>query len=179
MTKTKRMANRMRLVLLSVAATGLLVVTGAGQAAAQQTCVNDDDCPNPACGGDVCTWGSSGMFCEPAGSKPAGEDGWCTTDADCKCAGMGAKCAGVFCTFTKPLTSGTGGASGTGSGGASGTGTGGASGTGTGGASANPPKDDGGGCSVAGDASSGSFGGAAGVALLGALLAIRLRRRRA
>jgi hypothetical protein len=75
-----------------------------------QGCYNDDDCPNPACGGLVCNWNKlsqspSGMkifYCNNAGSAPKGVEGWCTTNADCKCAGLGATCVNTHCTFTRP-----------------------------------------------------------------------------
>jgi hypothetical protein len=40
--------------------------------------------------------------CNPAGTSPKSMDGWCTSDANCKCLGLGAKCVGVYCSFTKP-----------------------------------------------------------------------------
>lgn len=74
-------------------------------------CYNDDDCPGAACGGDVCNWnkihpspipeGDRFYVCNPAGSSPQGMDGWCTTDADCKCRGLGAVCRVPYCTFTR------------------------------------------------------------------------------
>ncbi|HVY32075.1 MAG TPA: hypothetical protein VHB79_36315 [Polyangiaceae bacterium] len=72
-------------------------------------CFNDSDCPNPSCGGLVCNWtkmspnpsGNKIFYCSPAGTGPQGMDGWCTTDADCKCASAGAKCVAPYCTFTR------------------------------------------------------------------------------
>ena len=72
-------------------------------------CYNDTDCPDPACGGQVCNWtkqaqhpdGTKLFYCNAAGTQPDGKDGWCTTDADCKCRGLGAHCAAPYCTFTR------------------------------------------------------------------------------
>ncbi|MEO5767071.1 MAG: MYXO-CTERM sorting domain-containing protein [Polyangia bacterium] len=158
-------------------------VLGAGLFAARTAsaaCTNDIDCPNAACGGDICDWSVNDPAheCKPAGMHPKGEDGWCTTDADCKCMGAGAKCVSVFCTFVLPSQApgapATGGASGS-TGGASGTG--GAS-AGTGGASTGPKpaSGDSGGCSVGGAASSTGLGAMVGLA---ALLISRRRRGRA
>ena len=69
------------------------------------TCTNDVDCPEPACGGQVCQWGAA-HTCVPAGTDAVGTDGWCTVDSDCKCFSLGAKCSGVHCTFTKPPADG-------------------------------------------------------------------------
>ena len=85
-----------------------------------EACYVDRDCPGTACGDSVCNWnksapvpnGSKLFYCNPAGTDPVGLDGWCTTDADCKCMGQGAKCAAPYCTFTK-APAGSGGASGT------------------------------------------------------------------
>jgi hypothetical protein len=79
--------------------------TPAGDA---EPCFNDSDCPVNSCGGQVCNWNKSherptadkAFVCNPAGTDPQGQDGWCTTDADCKCRAQGAKCVGVYCTFT-------------------------------------------------------------------------------
>src|SRR3954465_711025 len=77
-----------------------------------EACFNDIDCPGTACGDAVCNWkkpattpmGSKTFACNPAGSQtPVGADGWCTTTADCKCAGQGAVCKAPYCTFTKPM----------------------------------------------------------------------------
>jgi hypothetical protein len=87
-----------------------------------EACYNDIDCPGTACGDAVCNWSKTAttpvspkvFACNPAGSQPMGKDGWCTTNADCKCAGQGATCVAPYCTFTKPPAgaggSGTGGA---------------------------------------------------------------------
>jgi hypothetical protein len=74
-------------------------------------CYNDDDCPGSACGGEVCNWtktattpiGMKSFYCNAAGTQPDGKDGWCTTDADCKCVSQGAKCIAPYCTFTRIL----------------------------------------------------------------------------
>jgi MYXO-CTERM domain-containing protein len=157
-------------------------------------CVNDIDCPEPACGGQICDWLHDGLTCQPAGRYPKGQDGWCMQDSDCKCNGVGAKCimqtnGTYFCTFVLPSqapgastggASGTGGAS-TGTGGAS-TGTGGAS-TGTGGASTGsdagtkPSASSGsGGCSLGGTPAT---SGVAALVVLAGLMAFRRRQRRA
>ena len=73
-------------------------------------CFNDTDCPIAGCGGQVCNWnkthprpvGDKAFVCEQAGLQPPGFDGWCTTDENCKCRGLGASCVGVYCSFTKP-----------------------------------------------------------------------------
>jgi MYXO-CTERM domain-containing protein len=162
---------------------GLACLLAAGTAAAQSnptSCTNDIDCvATPSCGGDICDWATQlgQMKCHPAGAYPAGQDGWCTHDSDCKCKDLGATCVGVYCSFTRPCdapgaggcTTGTGG-SGTGTGGSSSTGTGGSSGTaGTSGGSSG-----GGGCSVA---PTGATEASILLAALG-LLALPRRRRR-
>ena len=141
------LSNRTKWMLL----TAITCLFAAGTASAQSnpaTCVNDIDCiATPQCGGDICDWSNiaAGMHCKPAGSQPKGQDGWCTTDADCKCKDMGATCVAAFCTFTRPCDApsaggcAAGGSTGTGgSGGSSATGTAGTSGGGGGG----------GGCSI-------------------------------
>lgn len=74
-------------------------------------CFNDTDCGGAQCGGDVCNWNiplanpldpNKPYTCNPAGTAPKGMDGWCTSDENCKCRELGAKCAGVYCTFTQP-----------------------------------------------------------------------------
>lgn len=85
--------------LLSCAVLGVALAFFTKDAAA---CTNDVDCPDPSCGGQVCKWSSSGHNCVAAGTDPAGTDGWCTVDSDCKCFGLGARCAAPHCTFTKP-----------------------------------------------------------------------------
>jgi hypothetical protein len=120
---------------IAAIALGALLTTEPARAA---SCLNDVDCPTPACGGQVCDY-NMGMTCQPAGVAPKGSDGWCTTDSDCKCMGLGATCVYPYCTFTTPGQApgggtGAGGAS-AGTGGAS-AGTGGATSAGTGGATA-------------------------------------------
>jgi hypothetical protein len=162
-------------VLAGVA--GLLI---AGRAYAAPTpCSVDIDCPNAACGGEVCVHSSGLSMCVPANTSGASgtNDGWCASsggaevNSNCKCASMGATCAGFFCTFTIPPGGGTGGGGG-GSTGTGGTGTGtGGSGTGTAGTGGGGD----GGCSIAGAPTFGGAGAGAGLALLAAAL----RRRRA
>lgn len=73
-------------------------------------CFKDTDCPGAACGGEVCNWnkthpvpvGDRVFVCNPAGTSPQGRDGWCVTDADCKCRGLGAVCVAPYCSFTRP-----------------------------------------------------------------------------
>jgi hypothetical protein len=132
-------------------------------AANPATCVNDIDCvATPECGGDVCDYSAAGMTCKAAGSKAKGSDGWCTVDTDCKCKAQGAKCNGLYCTFTKASD-------------APATGTGGAGGSTTADGGTKPASSDSGGCSLAGSA---PIGSAAGIGLALALLARGARRRR-
>lgn len=71
-------------------------------------CYKDTDCPGAACGGEVCNWnklhpmpeGERLFMCNPAGTSPQGQDGWCVSDADCKCRGLGAVCVAPYCSFT-------------------------------------------------------------------------------
>ncbi len=157
---------------------GLLV---AGRAQAAPTpCKVDLDCPNAACGGEVCVYSSGLSMCVPANTSGQSgvNDGWCASadggaevDSNCKCASMGAKCAGFFCTYTIPQSGGTGGTTGTGG---TGTGTGG-SGTGTAGTGGGGGGD--GGCSIVGAPS--LAGAGAGLALLAAVLLRRCVRHRA
>jgi hypothetical protein len=173
------LSNRTKWMLL----TGFACLFAAGTAAAQTnpgTCTNDIDCvATPACGGDICDWSnlSTGMKCRPAGVGQKGNDGWCTTTADCKCKDMGATCVQAYCTFTRPCDApGAAGCGSTGTGGSSGTG--GSTGTGgsgtTGSAGTSGGGGGGGGCSIAATAP------AAGSALLVGLglLAFARRRRR-
>src|SRR5262245_13625977 len=144
----------------------IALVIGLAARRAEAQCATDTDCPNAACGGEVCTKSSGLSSCNPANTQGGpGADGWCADangvadDSKCKCRDMGAHCDGFYCTFTVPPT-GTGGS----------TGTGGAGG-GTGGTTAGG----GGGCSIAGAP---ALGGAAGIYLvLAALLRSRVRRR--
>lgn len=168
-------ATKVRWSVLAVLV-GFLV---AGNAHAQTTCNTDKDCPGTACGGQVCLHNSGSFTCVDAntqGTSGSG-DGWCAdssgnaVDSNCKCAAQGATCLGLFCTFTVPGTGGATGAGGT-------TGTGGATGgtTGSGGATGSAGTSGGGGggggCSVAGVPSFGS-------AVVAALFAVALMRRRA
>jgi hypothetical protein len=173
----------------------VLVATGSARAAT--SCSNDIDCPNSACGGDVCDFYTDPtQTCKPAGTQVKGMDGWCTTNSDCKCASLGAVCtSSASCSFTKPSdapsggggkggATGTGGAAGssgpgTGGSGTGGTGTG--TGTGTGGAAtggSTGPTNGGssGGCSVAGSTGSAAW---LGLSVVGMLIASARRRRRA
>jgi hypothetical protein len=179
---------RNRFKTVTITAFAALAFMAARRVDAAQSCTNDIDCPEPACGGQVCDWLTKMMTCQPAGAPGTtpGVDGWCTSDSDCKCKSLGATCKTSFCTFTVPPGGGTGGAIGstggaTGTGGAS-AGTGGAS-TGTGGASTGtdagtkPSASSGsGGCSLGGTPA--TSGVAALVALAG-LMAFRRRQRRA
>jgi len=173
----------------------LLCLAGARNAQAQTPgCVVDSDCPNSACGGDVCTHTTSGGFaCNPANTQAGkGFDGWCA-DADgvahdeiCKCKGLGATCAGFFCTFTVPVDAPMGGTGGGRAGGAGGgaagssagrggtTGSaGGAAGTTGGSGGRGGGGGDGGGCNVSGAAS--ATGAVVGILLL---VAAFVRRHR-
>jgi len=143
------LSNRTKWMLL----TAITCLFAAGTASAQSnpaTCVNDIDCiATPQCGGDICDWSNiaAGMHCKPAGSQPKGQDGWCTTDADCKCKDMGATCVAAFCTFTRACDApNAGGCAAGGSTGTGGSGSGGSSGTGTAGTSGGGGG--GGGCSI-------------------------------
>jgi MYXO-CTERM domain-containing protein len=153
-----------------------------------EACINDIDCPGAECGGPVCNWTKpqgDKFTCNPAGTQARGMDGWCTTDADCKCKGVGAVCHAPYCSFTKASDapaggSGAGGSASTG-GSATTAGTGtttagtGTTTAGTGSTSA-PAKDDGGGCSVGGPTNRGTgLALALGIAGLGIAFA---RRRR-
>jgi len=180
--------------LKCLAIAGALSIVMVSSRAEATACLNDIDCPEPACGGQVCDY-NKGMTCQPAGGAAKGSDGWCTTDSDCKCMGMGATCVGVYCSFTTPPAGGSGGANG-GSGGASATGgssasggasasggTTGASGgttgaTGSGGAASGPTSSNSnssGGCSVSGSGSASVIGMLFGLSVLGLR---RFRRRR-
>jgi MYXO-CTERM domain-containing protein len=160
-------AHFMRAVLTAVAAVAVLSTS---REAAAQTCTNDVDCPNTACGGQVCDW-NKGKTCQPAGGAATGLDGWCTTDSDCKCRGMGATCNVVYCTFTMPPDAG--GAGGGSTGGSSGGATGGTTGATDAGTTS---SGGGGGCSTAGPSSPSWTGVASALGALAALLALRRRR---
>ncbi len=172
---------------------GSFLFASAFASAQTMSCVNDDDCPEPQCGGQVCDW-NKGLLCYPAGQDPAGKDGWCSTTEDCKCKGLGAVCVGVYCTFTRPqdapasggaaATSGgaaatSGGAAATSGGAASASGgaaTAGAAAAGaaTAGATSAPPAEDDGGCSIATAGRANVLGS---WPLLGAALGVWLARR--
>ena len=101
-------------------ATGLLlhVSSALGIVVAPSSCFNDTDCPDQACGGDVCNWALISPYgtpdrpytCNPAGTDPKGRDGWCTSDENCKCYAQGARCLAPYCTFTHPGDAPGGGA---------------------------------------------------------------------
>jgi len=170
-----------------------LLVSGSARA---QSCLNDIDCPDTACGGQVCDYTTGTPTCKAAGSQPKGMDGWCSQDSDCKCASLGAKCTSslVYCTFTLPSqapganggdgggAAGSSGATGGTAGAAGATGTGGASAQGTGGSGAAGQAGSGGGssggCSIAGASKLGDALGCTLFASLGLAAAI-VRRRRA
>ena len=71
---------------------GALIFAAGSSARAQDAggmaCLNDIDCPEPACGGQVCDY-NKGPSCTAAGAAKKGMDGWCTTVDDCKCKGTG------------------------------------------------------------------------------------------
>lgn len=157
-----------------------------------EACYNDTDCPGTACGDAVCNWpkpattptDTKPYYCNPAGTQPKKADGWCTTDDNCKCAGLGARCVAPHCTFTKPgdAPPGSTGGTGTGAGGGAstaGAATGGAApaGAGTGGTASKPaPAADSGGCSLSVPGRT-NTGIAVGLGLVGLGLAFARRRR--
>lgn len=164
-----------------VVAFALLCGSGEVRAASNPaSCDNDIDCvATPECGGDVCTYSAAGSpACTPAGTGANGQDGWCTSDTDCKCYAQGARCKGVYCTFTKPPTSSPdGGAGAAGRGGTGGEGgAGGRAGTGGGQAGeGGSSADGGGGCSTLGGPRPGCWSA---IALVGVSATLRVRRRR-
>jgi MYXO-CTERM domain-containing protein len=191
----------MKALLRSLLATGLgsglLLSASLAGAAEGDPCYNDDDCANPACGGEVCNWGKLAMkadgmkifYCQPAGKEAKGTDGWCTDDTDCKCKAEGATCqlgadmaTKNHCTATQSTSAPVGGSGAGGSASTAGTsstaGTPGTAGTastaGAGGTAAK--EDDGGGCSVATPASTGG-GIALALGMLGLGFAVARRRR--
>ena len=102
----------------SVAGTGVSTSTPWFTGDQGRACDNDLDCPDDGgfplpdgskCGGEVCNRsrlspspvGNKIFWCNWAGSNAQGQEGWCTTDADCKCRGFGAKCVAPYCTFTR------------------------------------------------------------------------------
>jgi hypothetical protein len=149
-----------------------------------ESCTNDVDCKTGSdCGGQICDWfANPSMTCQPAGGHSKGQDGWCTTSTDCKCAGLGATCVGSQCTFVLPSqapgAAATGGATGSAGGTSGGTGgsaaTGGKSGTGGSTAAAGSSSSSSGGCTLAGDGAP-AFGGS--VLLLAGWLVTEIRRR--
>jgi len=160
---------------------GMVCVLASGRARAT-SCLNDIDCPTAECGGEVCDYSTGTPTCKPAGTQPKGMDGWCTSNSDCKCASLGAKCdsSAVFCTFTKPSDAPGGGKGGnSGVAGASGATGGATAATGGSGAAGKAGGDDGssGGCSVGGARTLGGGLGCAILASLG-LAAVIVRRRR-
>jgi MYXO-CTERM domain-containing protein len=162
-----------------------------------EPCYVDTDCPGTACGDAVCNWtkqspmpsGTKVFYCNPAGTDAVGMDGWCQTDADCKCKGEGAVCNAPYCSITKAPGGGSGGAS-SGTGGAPAT-TAGAPSTSAGapattagapstsaGATSTPApsSDSSGGCSISVPGkTTGRF--AAALAMVGLGVAFRRRRR--
>jgi hypothetical protein len=155
-----------------------------------ESCTNDVDCKTGSdCGGQICDWfANPSMTCQPAGGHPKGQDGWCTTSTDCKCAGLGATCVASQCTFVLPsqapgaaaaggatgsaggTSGGTGGSAAATGGTSGGTGgsaaaTGGKSGTGGTTAAAGNSSSSSGGCALAGDGAP-AFGGSGSVLLL-------------
>jgi len=133
-------SKRLGFQMAAITAVALGALLTSVPARAATSCQNDTDCPNAACGGQVCDY-TMNLTCQPAGVATKGSDGWCTTDANCKCMGLGATCVYPYCTFTTPGEApgggtGAGGAA-AGTGGASASaGTGGATSAGTGGATA-------------------------------------------
>jgi hypothetical protein len=118
--------------------------------AATAECMNDTDCPGSECGGEICDWSTLPQTCKPAGTYPKGQDGWCTSTANCKCAAEGATCVSVQCSQTQPAgTTGIGGGSSTGGSASSG-------GSATAGSSAAGTTSAAAGSSTAGSTSSGS-----------------------
>jgi MYXO-CTERM domain-containing protein len=192
----------MKALLRGLLASGLgsgVLLSASLAFAAGEICFNDTDCPGggAVCGGDVCDWNQKNAMgttekpytCIVAGSsgKPKGQEGWCSdtaTSEHCKCKGEGAKCVGVYCTFTK-ASDAPAGAAGSGAGGSSSTAgtsstagapsTAGTSSTaGSGGSAAK--EEDSGGCSVVSPSSTGG-GIALALGVLGLGFAVARRRR--
>jgi|SRR5450432_600907 len=169
---------------------GFFVVALLAPQVARAACVNDTDCPDAQCGGQICDWSKlpqTPQTCKPAGTQPQGIDGWCTTDADCKCKTEGATCVNSQCTRTLPMSAGNGGASGTagtGSSAAGGSAAGSsAAGSSAAGASSSTDSSSGSsGCSIAAGAGGtprGSLGFAVGAVCALGLLGSRRRKRTA
>lgn len=184
-------ASLRRSVATLVGSVALLVAPAAF--AVGEQCFNDTDCPNPACGGDVCDWSMMHPMavmndpkpytCVAAGNKPKGMDGWCSntmTHEHCKCKDVGAKCVTVYCSFVTPAQApaGSGGTSagGTGTAGAPPTAGAATAGASTGGTGTTTPPADEGGCSISVPGRT-STGIALGLGVAGLALAL-LRRRR-
>src|SRR5450432_2386864 len=147
---------------------------------ARAACTNDTDCPDTECGGQICDWTSLPQTCKPAGTQPQGMDGWCTTDADCKCKGECATCVNSQCTRTLPKSAGNGGASGTAGTGSSAAGSSAAGSSAAGASSSTDSSSGSSGCSIAGGAGGtprGSLGLALGAACALGLLGTRRRKR--
>jgi MYXO-CTERM domain-containing protein len=171
--------------VVAVAGLGLWTVT-----AHAESCTNDIDCKanGTACGTDVCNF--EAMTCVSSGS---GNPGWCTVSTDCKCAGIGATCVGVYCVgpdggpLLAPPSTGGSPDSGTSSTPDSGTGSTPDAGSGT----SPPPAEAGTGPASSSSSSSSSSGGCAvsagnsptspwplaGLALAASLVAARRRKR--
>jgi hypothetical protein len=174
----------------SVVAIGLSVLGWTRSARAE--CTNDIDCPGSACGSQICSWTSNpdgGHECVDAGTGQVGMEGWCSTNADCKCASEGAMCNVPNCTFTLP-PAGTGSSGTSATSGASSTSGTSASGTSASGTSASGTSESGTSASGTSTTSSTSSGGCTmaqpegaaapwglGVVALGACLALSRRRR--
>ena len=153
-----------------------------------EACYNDTDCPGTMCGDAVCNWPKPAtnpttekpFYCNPAGTQAKKSDGWCTTDDNCKCKGLGAKCVGTYCTFTLPADA-PAGSSGSSTGGAAptaGTTSTPTAGTASGGTGSTTPAPapSSGGCSLSVPGGT-NTGLALGVGLLGLGLAFARRRR--
>src|SRR5665213_4015422 len=67
--------NKCRFKWLMMAAVIFGGLTVAPRASA--TCVNDVDCPNPVCGGQVCDYNPQPPTCKAADPSKLGADGWC------------------------------------------------------------------------------------------------------
>ena len=108
-SKMKIRAARLGLTLLA----GLFVLLAAGRADAQTACETDMDCPNAACGGEVCVTNSGGKACQAADPNASpGTDGWCALpngtadDSKCKCRAQGATCTGLVFWMNIAVTGG-------------------------------------------------------------------------
>ena len=161
---------------------GLFAVALFAPQVARAACVNDTDCPDAQCGGQICDWSKlpqTPQTCTPAGTQPQGTDGWCTTDADCKCKTEGATCLNSQCTRTLPMSAGNGGATGTAGTGSSAAGSSAAGSSAAGASSTTDSSSGSSGCSFAGGAPRGSLGLAFGAACALGMLGARRRKRAA